>query len=300
MKKEDILHKWLMGKALTQSQLNELELHPDYQEYKKLLDYAGYFKAPVLAKSNSAILLKRAKKQKRKKRILTWASSAAAVVIIALAAFWYNQQNIILINTVNSEQKSIELPDGSLAQLNAGSQIQYHNNKWENERQLDLIGEAYFEVEKGKKFSVHTPLGKIEVLGTAFNVKQRQNYFGVSCFEGLVRVIQEQDTIELPAGKMVNFYNAKYKIGQIEDLEPSWLNGQSKFKRVPLILVIQEIERQYDVKVLRKNIDLEKNSYFTGSFTHSNLDMALKSVCIPFGLTYHIDGKSVNLSEQKN
>ncbi|WP_394907811.1 FecR family protein [uncultured Mesonia sp.] len=300
MKKEDILYKWLMGKALTQTQLQELESKPAYEEYKKMLDYAGYFKAPALSNSTSASLIERAKKQKRRKRILTWVSSAAAVLIIALGAFWFTQQNLVLIDTANAQQKSLELPDGSLAKLNAGSQIQYHSNKWKKERQLQLKGEAYFEVKKGQKFSVQTPIGRVEVLGTAFNVKQRQNFFDVTCFEGLVRVIKEQDTLALSGGQSVSFYKEEYTTSQIIDAAPSWLTGQSKFKRVPLILVIQEIERQYDVKVLRKNIDLEKNSYFTGSFTHSNLDMALRSVCIPFGLTYHIDGKSVNLSEQKN
>ncbi|TXK75287.1 FecR family protein [Mesonia sp. HuA40] len=300
MKKEDILYKWLMGKALTQTQLQELESKPEYEEYKKMLDYAGYFKAPALSKSNSASLIERAKKQKRRKRILNWVSSAAAILVIALVAFWFTQQNIVLIDTANAQQKNLELPDGSLAKLNAGSQIKYHSNKWKKERQLQLKGEAYFEVKKGEKFSVQTPIGKVEVLGTAFNVKQRQNFFNVTCFEGLVRVIKEQDTLALPGGQSVSFYKNEYTTTQITDAAPSWLTGQSKFKRVPLTLVIQEIERQYDVKVLIENIDLEKNSYFTGSFTHSNLDMALKSVCIPFGLTYHIDGKTVNLSEQKN
>jgi Fe2+-dicitrate sensor, membrane component len=63
--------------------------------------------------------------------------------------------------------------------LNSSSQLSYSKNKWDSKREVTLNGEAFFKVSKGSTFDVITLNGKVSVLGTQFNVKQRENYFEV-------------------------------------------------------------------------------------------------------------------------
>ena len=60
------------------------------------------------------------------------------------------------------------------------------------------------------------------------------------------------------------------------DVNPSWINGESTFKSVPLKYVITSIESQYNIKIESKEIN--SNLIYTGSFTHKDLDIALKTV----------------------
>ncbi|NCQ58975.1 MAG: DUF4974 domain-containing protein, partial [Flavobacteriales bacterium] len=49
------------------------------------------------------------------------------------------------------------------------------------------------------------------------------------------------------------------------------------------------LQRQYDIEVVLKIRD--KNILFTGTFTHTNLEAALKTICVPLQLKYSIDDK---------
>ena len=80
----------------------------------------------------------------------------------------------------------------------------------QTKRDLTLEGEAYFKVQKGQTFSVNTTDGVVKVLGTHFNVKQRNNYFEVNCYEGLVSVTYNNETVKLPPGKTFRLINGTY------------------------------------------------------------------------------------------
>ncbi|MBQ0740845.1 FecR domain-containing protein, partial [Aquimarina celericrescens] len=80
------------------------------------------------------------------------------------------------------------LPDGSFVDLNAGSELTHQRFFWSQNREITLQGEGYFKVTSGTNFTVTTSLGKIEVLGTQFNIKEREKLFEVNCYEGRVKV----------------------------------------------------------------------------------------------------------------
>ena len=81
-----------------------------------------------------------------------------------------------------------QLPDASEVEINAESSLAYSVKGWDQDRLVSLDGEAYFRVKKGKKFTVKTSLGEVEVLGTSFNVYNRGEDFRVSCLTGSVQV----------------------------------------------------------------------------------------------------------------
>ena len=204
----------------------------------------------------------------------------------------------LFFNTVKSfeteiaQTETLLLPDNSEVILNAQSKLTYNKKNWKNKRDLNLDGEAFFKVSKGQKFSVITDAGVVHVLGTQFNVKERDNYFEVHCYEGLVSVTFNNETIKLPPGKTFRVINNSVEINDdFSSNSSSWMQKESSFAKVPLVQVIDELQRQYDIKISTENIDTTQ--LFTGTFTHSDKNIALQSVTIPLKLSYKIDGKKV-------
>ena len=79
---------------------------------------------------------------------------------------------------------------------------------------------------------------------------------------------------------------------------PVWLNDESSFENVSLQRVLEELERQFAVKVTVNNVNLDKK--FTGTFTHKNLELALKSICEPLQLTYKISNNGAVTIDAKH
>jgi ferric-dicitrate binding protein FerR (iron transport regulator) len=132
-------------------------------------------------------------------------------------------------------------------------------------------------VKKCSTFTVVTDNGEVKVLGTQFNVNTVSDLFEVICFEGKVSVTTKEETyILMPTNSVrrINGYAAEQ--WKTNDSNPSWINGESTFKSVPLKYVIASIESQYDITI--ESQDINGNLIYTGSFTHEDLNTALKTV----------------------
>lgn len=288
--KEHLIHKWLDGE-LNDAELKAFKKLPEYASYTKLSEKAKLFKDTSYnveleyEKLNSII-----KNRKQTTKTIQWIRpllQVAAILIIALTVYYspfYGGETTI--KTLASNVTAVELPDHSSVKLNAASSLKYNKRKWKKNREVNLVGEAYFKVEKGSQFDVVTWLGKVSVLGTQFNVKQRVNYFEVTCYEGLVSVSFKGKKIKLPAGKSFKVIDGSIVLDETNDSEPAWAQKSiSSFKSVPYSEVIKEFERQYNVVIETKNIDVKQ--LFTGSFTNKDKELALKSITLPLQLKYH-------------
>lgn len=150
------------------------------------------------------------KKQQKlmiRKRTFRWSAAAAVALTIVffLTGDWFRvTEDLVVYETDFGERKEIELDDGTLVSLNAGSRLTWHKN-WEKNgvRQIELEGEAYFDVAKvdfsrGVKtpgdtilrmpFEVQTSDVTIHVLGTAFNAAQRRGHTEVFLEKGVVEL----------------------------------------------------------------------------------------------------------------
>jgi len=290
MKKELLIQKWL-DDELNASELKAFKGLPEYDSYTKLSEKALLFKdtsynvSLEFEKLNSTI-----KKRKQASKTVQWIKPllrVAAIFIIGLAVYYSPiYGDMATVNTLASNTASIELPDKSEVKLNAASSLKYEKRNWKKNREVNLVGEAYFKVEKGSQFDVVTWLGKVSVLGTQFNVKQRVNYFEVICYEGLVSVSYKGEDIELPAGTSFKLIDGEIIQEETRDSVPSWAaKNISSFKSVPYSEVIKEFERQYNIKVETNNIDAEQ--LFTGSFTNNDEELALKSITLPLQLKFN-------------
>lgn len=286
------ISKWL-NNELNARELAAFKKTPDYHNYKAIVETAAGFQKPSFDEEQGlkALKEKMASKNNTPVRKLNFTSyykvAAILVVLIASGLFiWLSAPKTI--STGYSEMANLELPDKSKVQLNADSRVKYKPAKWETQRMLHLDGEAFFEVEKGEKFTVETEQGTISVLGTKFNVKNRPGYFEVQCYEGAVQVSLDKKEVTLEKGKSVKIIEGKFVgVFEFDHSQPGWTFEETNFKAVPLNQVIAELERQFDINIEARNIDLDQ--LFTGSFSHTNMEIALKAVSIPIQLKYKIE-----------
>ena len=224
----------------------------------------------------------------------------AAVLVLGVALFYFLfTDDAVKIETLAGEKRTIELPDASTVTLNALSSLQYDKDAWPDRRELELEGEAFFDVSKGKTFSVNTANGTVTVLGTEFNVKQRGTFFEVSCFEGKVQVDRASDREILTAGELLRYSEGRLVRGRISDDGPSWTKNISSFQNVRLFEVLAELERQYGIKVSTGEVNTD--ILFTGGFVHDDLENALKSITEPLGLNFvHENSNRVSLYPREN
>ncbi|MGM5469757.1 FecR family protein [Flavobacteriaceae bacterium LMO-SS05] len=296
MKKEHDILKWF-DDELSASEVKDLKQSENLETLEKIAHYASYLEAPKVDTSKALESFKAKHPTKNVTKVINFnfrtVLKVAAVLAIMFASsyfvFFNNQKSFV---TKIAQTQTINLPDNSEVILNAKSKLVYNSKTWKDHRDLDLDGEAFFKVSKGQTFSVHTDAGVIQVLGTQFNVKERDHYFEVHCYEGLVSVTYNNETIKLPKGNIFRVINGvKENIVDQSVLNPSWIQRESSFNNVPLEQIVAELERQYDINIHVKDINVAQ--LFTGSFTHEDKNLALQSVTIPLKLSYKIDGKNV-------
>ncbi|MDW7694368.1 FecR domain-containing protein [Flammeovirgaceae bacterium SG7u.111] len=218
------------------------------------------------------------------------AASVAALIGVLFLMNLGNEPQFESYRAENGKHLQIDLPDGSLVKLNAGSELSFDRANWEKERLVKLEGEGFFEVKKGEKFSVLTELGSVEVLGTSFNVFARDGKMAVDCITGKVKVstADKKKSEMLTPGLGVSV--AAGKIVESYDFEPeekaTWRIGEFTYDDIDVAQALKEIERQFDYSVEIQG-DISDKKY-TGGFENSDLELALEQICYPMELSYEI------------
>ena len=298
MTREELILKWL-NNELNHEELQAFQALEDHNELVRLSNGIQAFKAPEyhLEEAQKDLMSRiQTKKSEKNSGMMKYVLRIAAVVVIALGAYFFTLTEETEVNTLMAQKSSIELPDASEVILNASSTLTYNSKKWSSARDVNLSGEAYFKVAKGQSFKVHTNEGTIEVLGTEFNVKVRKNIFEVVCYEGSVGVETGDQSKVLKPGDRFLILDGKFIATEKETRTlPSWTENESYFKSMPFAQVISEFERQYDLSIQTEGVNL--NERFTGSFTHDDINLALKSITLPMNLKYsQLNGDTIMLS----
>lgn len=164
------------------------------------------------------------------------------------------------ISTPRGKDYELVLSDGTVVLLNADSKITFPTRFTGDKRTVKLVGEAYFKVSKNKHrpFIVETGNLYTKVLGTEFNLKAYPHSdVNVTLIKGSVAVNAEGKEVMLKPGE-----NAEYS--EDKDIEVTtvdtegyiqWKDGYFYFDNVPLIDVVRDLGRWYNV-----NIEIRNNS----------------------------------------
>lgn len=217
-----------------------------------------------------------------------FALSAAAitVLLIGLSIFFYTHTQTITVPA--GQHASANLPDGSTVQLNAQSEIHFKPYWWYIKREAFFEGEALFEVEKGQTFTVKSTGGATQVVGTSFNIYARPNSYRVTCLTGMVKVLSpsNQEAYLSPNSRATILPNGHIETEENIDTLPeiSWKNNYFRFTATPLIEVLNEIERQYNVHI---ELDAVTAANYTGNFSRQhNVEEVLELICPALGLNF--------------
>ena len=207
MNRDDLIQKWLDHNLNPQ----ELEAFKQLDDYDKLVTLDLHLKGFKAETVDTETVLKSVwrtihSKQKKSNRLFPLLSKIAAIFVICFGIYFYTTTLDTTTNTLVSQQKTIALPDASEVHLNSKSTITFNASQWDDNRSVSLDGEAFFKVATGKRFDVKTNLGTVTVLGTQFNVKHRNGYLEVTCYEGKVSVkTNTKKTTLLPGDNFFNY-----------------------------------------------------------------------------------------------
>lgn len=189
----------------------------------------------------------------------------AAMAVAAVGALYFLftlQLGGDIYRTEAGEERMVELPDGSKVYMAPLStlRVQYDDDS----RELNLLGDAFFEVEKGSPFTVHTSVGDVQVLGTSFSVEARDD-FAVACATGKVKVTRKADEATLTPG--LSTRGTPVGLAAVETMPvegiATWRLGRLSLKAQTVKEVIDQVERYYargfstEQALLDKEVTLE-------------------------------------------
>ena len=303
MEKDNLITDWLDQQSSSEER----------EELERLISFTEKLEAPALTSKEDAwdnlmaninesedskekVLIP---EQKKSKGWIVWAASIAAVLIVGYLGFFNSPSTPVMIelSAGTAEVSEFSLPDQSLVFLNANSTLEYTGKDWASNREVNLIGEAFFEVEEGSTFSVKTPNGTITVLGTSFNVYNRDNQFAVQCFTGSVRIeTTAQQSTTLSPGQSVSVDTQSGELA-VDTFNPNhtatWRIGEFYFDHALLSDVIEEMERQFNITI-EVNINID-DRFYSGFFSKENLNEALQLVFTPMGYGFSVNGSTVTV-----
>jgi transmembrane sensor len=215
------------------------------------------------------------------------AASFAGLLILFTASFYIylsGQDSEIKYQTAYGQNATFVLPDSSIVTLNGNTRLIHHEN-WDqdNMREVWLDGEAFFEVKNDSKtrFVVHTRGMDVEVLGTRFNVFNRDDRANVVLNSGKVKVkiSSESDTssVLMMPDEAVEFYRKDNTITKRQvkaEVLTSWRNKLLVFENTPLYKIKEMIEYTYGVDVIfSQNVDASEE--LAGTIPTDNLEVLL-------------------------
>src|SRR5690606_15254113 len=217
------------------------------------------------------------------------AASVALLIGVGLTVWSLLNTGTIEYHTNYGERQQIELPDGSIVELNANSRLSW-NKSWNRTgvRSVDLDGEAYFDVVKmaGKEFQVTADETLVKVLGTSFNVSNRRGKTEVFLHEGQVKLeIPDQEPLTMVPGEKVAYKGKSSMMTKTKEetlrSAAAWKTGVISFRKVALKDIIPELNDIYGIRLVCPNPQLEEKimdvgvPYMDWDATKTSLELAM-------------------------
>ena len=173
-----------------------------------------------------------------------------------------------------------------------------------NERKVNLIGEAFFEVRKteGKKFEVYGLRTITTVLGTSFSVRTitSDSIETIQVVTGKVAVVdlnKTEEEILLTPGYMarLNKSNGLSKEKMTDPNFISWKNNSLLFDNTPFTEVKGALENFFDIELIVNDPEI-LNCRFTGRFDEPKLSETLTIITTSTNSSFTKKGNVITLA----
>ncbi|THU33583.1 DUF4974 domain-containing protein [Niastella caeni] len=242
------------------------------------------------------------------KRISVVTKIAASIVLIAGAAFLYltlskkDQSKNTIALTRQTQQTILHdtLPDGSTAIINSYSSLRYPDQFTNNKREIQLNGEAWFSVmaNPSKPFIITTGPIHIKVIGTSFNVRNTNETIEVAVKTGIVRMLNNSDSITVQAGEK-GIYNIRKQLFSLLNRynlnEIGYATKVFNFENATLKEIIDQLQKAYDIKIIITNKHLEACT-MSSSFDNKSIEYIFDVLAMTLNIEYRIEHKTVYIS----
>lgn len=201
---------------------------------------------------------------------------------------------------------SLKLADGSLVWLNAGTTLKYNQQFGSRNRDIELSGEAYFEVAKNKDlpFTVNAKEISVRALGTKFNVKAYPEETAIETIllEGSVKLRtlaqgKKTEVLLAPNQKAIfNLQDKKLNVSTTKDTdEVSWITNKWVIKNKKLGEFARLLERRYNIDFTFSDEHI-KEYEFGGTIKDETIEQVLTAISYSAPLKYKIINKHVTLT----
>lgn len=228
----------------------------------------------------------------------------AASVAILISIGFYTANNSLKKQDVyannSQETKIITLVDGSKVYLNANSSISLASSFNEKVREIELSGEAFFEISRNedKPFIVNVNGAQVKVLGTSFNVNpESDNGLEVTVRTGKVQLCDCLETgenvilIKGEKGNLANHSLSKMLNDRVNYL--AWINKKLIFKSTPLSEVVKDINASYHSNIVIN--DEIATMLLTTTYDSLSVEEVIESLSLTFNLVVEHDNNQVLL-----
>jgi transmembrane sensor len=241
-------------------------------------------------------------------RVLRVAGGVALVIGAAVLVMMWIRSDPTIIATNRGERSSFELTDGTHVDLNADSKLTLSPEFGQGTRQVELEGEAFFDVTHvdGRPFRVHTSEGDVRVVGTAFNVHayadEKEAQVVVS--EGKVALgtasttgAAHADTVVLEPRQLGVMADHRVRELQREvDLRPytAWKEGRLVFEDATFSEVVRRLERWYNLEI-DVQAPVAAIDQLNAVFEEETVREVISDIAIALDLKFEIRGSRITV-----
>lgn len=219
------------------------------------------------------------------------------------------QVNYITYTTNRGEREMIELPDGSKVHLNAETTMRYPEKFSKKERNIEMTGEAFFEVKKNRNrpFIVHSGELYVKVVGTSFNIHafEKDQKIQVSVASGKVIVgksddysTPDQNNQTLLPGQQLTYEKGKQQFLVADKIDIAgliaWKDGILVFNETSFNEVVPILEKWYGIKI-HLHQKISENHRITAEFDNLSLIQVLDLLGKSSSFSYQIDGNDIHI-----
>lgn len=249
----------------------------------------------------------------RRRLFLKWGTVVAAMLtgVVCLMSVWWlmpgnDTKNLNLVIQENREKSTLvtTLEDGSIVYLGQESVLQYPEHFATDKREVNLHGEAFFDVAKKHEqtFLIETEKVQIEVLGTAFNVRSNEEVpFSLSVRRGKVKVSLKQGghSVFVNAGETVTLQSQQLQLSETSRGDESGVYTKNiRFKDESLEDILRVVNAENSaLQIQTGSLDLGKRK-LTIEFLDNPPDTVAELICWALNLKCTREGDKLILSER--
>ena len=308
---DDLLSRYIIGETTPDERVevydwitSTKENEDKFNSLRKIQDYITWTNGGVHAKP----------KIRRSKNIFLTMVQIAALFVLLFGAYKLfnpllikdtsveniNSANLTTYSAPSGHLIEFTLEDGTQVWLNSKSTLTYNPLFSDNERLVELEGEAFFNVVSDieKPFKVKVSNYMIQVTGTEFNVKS-YNDFETSLLSGsvLVENVKNGNAIVLKPMQSVNEKNNTFIVSTLDENDLLWRKGILSINNKTIDEIIPILERYYEMSFIIENKNFNKDKKYTGKFKiEDGVEQILQILQIQNNISYRIENNSIILN----